>query len=153
MPDKTATIGRCVWIFAVRGPLFGYLTAASLIIIQEVDSFFDVLWFPLAIVMFAPFAIPVALFVGLVPAVLVGIVYWALRAKLAAGPSAAVALSAVAAGVVCAGVAAMSDEGFAGVLTVEAWQVVILPGIVAAVLCAAYIERGLKKASARRLQE
>jgi len=137
----------------LRGPLFGYVTAMSLMIIGKADSLFDVLWFPLAVVMFAPFAIPVALFIGLVPAMLVGLVYWALRAKLAAGPIAAATLSAVAAGVVCAGVVTMSVERFAGVLTVEAWEMVILPGIVAAVLCAAYIERGLKKLSARQVQE
>jgi len=154
VPDNPATLGRCVRIFGALGPVIGCAAAMTLLAIVSADSVDDVLWLPLGVIAMAIFAIPVALFVGAVPAVLVGLVYWALRAKLSLGRSAAVAWSGAAAMVVCAGVSAMPDGDFGSVWSVEAWQVAILPGLIATPLCAALVERGPRKApDARRSYE
>ncbi|HEU5138070.1 MAG TPA: hypothetical protein VFU13_23195 [Steroidobacteraceae bacterium] len=135
---------RCLWIFAALGPFFGYATVISLMVIAESDGVLDILKVPFAVVLAAPFGIPMAWFVGLIPAILIGIVYWALRSKTAVGALAALALSAVVAAVLCGGAIALRDGLHRGLLAVESWQIVIVPAIVATLLCGAIVERGSK---------
>ena len=158
MPDKpeprdpaanVATISQCLWVFAIFGPVFGYATVIFLVAIDKADSVSDFLLVPLATVMALPFALPFALFAGLVPAILVGIVYWALRAKTSVRGPDAVALSASAAVVVCACEVAFFSGDFAALSDEMSWAMMIVPGIVATVVCATLIERRLKKAQPR----
>ncbi len=153
MPDKAATIWRCVWIFGVLGPFFGYATAISLLVIGESDSVFDVLMLPFAIVLTSPVGFPMAWLVGLLPAILTGITYWALRAKAAVRVPAAVALSAITAGILCVVNMAIVFGESTSLLDGDAWRLMFVPAIVAILFCAAVIEGGSRKAPARQVYE
>jgi len=141
----TPSLLRCVGYFAVFGPVFGYLTFTFLITVERADSFTDVLWFPMAALMLAIVGLPFAWFVGLAPATLVGVLYWSLRAKANTRALAATAICVLAAVIVCAFVAMLPDVEPKALLDPAAWAVVILPGILATPLCAAFTESGLRK--------
>ena len=145
MPRNAATIGQCVWVFATLGPVFGYVTIMMLGAIGTIDSVSDALIFPLGVLVAAPFGISVAWIVGVVPAILVGIVYGSLRANTALRARSAIALSAAAAAVVCVCAAALIGGSLAGLVDVGSWTLMGLPGIVATLMCAALIERRLRR--------
>ncbi|HEY4367800.1 MAG TPA: hypothetical protein VGN07_11255 [Steroidobacteraceae bacterium] len=143
--DGTASvpgIWRCVWVFATRGPFFGYVTAIALLGVARAGTVLEGLMFPLTAVLVAPVGLPMAWFMGLIPAILIGVAYWALRVKADVRALSATALSTLVAGIVCAGAVAIIDGDFAGLFDVASWSMMVVPGIVATPLCAVSIERG-----------
>lgn len=136
-----ASLAQCLWTFSLLGPVFGYVTVITILTLTTADSAIDFLRLPVAIVMGALFGIPFAILMGLVPAILIAIVYWALRAKAELGRSSAVALAAVAAFFVCAGYIVVMDGEFAGLRDASSWLMIVIPGIAATLLCAAVVER------------
>jgi hypothetical protein len=109
--------------------------------VSKADTLLEVLKIPLAFVMAAPIGLPFAWFMGLIPALLVGAVYWALRAKAGADAWTSAALSAIAAFIVCAGAIVVIDGNVAGLGEVESWAIMIVPGVVATLGCIIVIER------------
>jgi hypothetical protein len=135
------TLARCVWIFALLGPPFGYVTVVAVLTVASARSLLDLLKFPVAIFLGSIVGLPFAYLLGVVPAILVAVIYWSLRAKSALASPHAIAMSAAAAVVVCAGGIAITDGGFSALREVEVWFTVVLGGIVATPLCAAIVER------------
>lgn len=139
MPAQS--LARCVWIFALLGPPFGYMTVIAVFTVASARSLIDLLKFPFAVVLGSVFGLPFAYFLGTVPAILVASIYWWLRAKSALATPPAIALSAAAAVVVCAGGIAIVDGGLSALRDAETWLTVVLAGVLATPLCAAIIER------------
>jgi len=136
-----ASLAQCLWTFALLGPVFGYVTVITMMTVVTADSADDFLRFPVGLAMGALIGIPFAIFMGLVPAILIAIVYWALRAKAELRPVSAVALSAVAAFFVCAVAIVVMDGQLAGLRDASSWLMMVVPGVVATLLCAAVVER------------
>ena len=135
---------RCLWTFALYGPLFGYATVVAAMTIATADSPLDLLMAPVALIMAAPIGIPFAWLIGLIPALLVGVIYWALRAKADFDSPAAIALSIGCAAIVGSSVLLFSDGGLAGLRDASSWFMVVLPAVIATPLCAAIVERGVR---------
>jgi uncharacterized SAM-binding protein YcdF (DUF218 family) len=135
------SLARSVWIFALLGPVFGYVTVIAVLTVASARSLFDLLKFPVAVVLGSVMGLPFAYLLGVVPAILVAFIYWWLRAKSALATPHAIALSAAAAVVVCAGGITIADGGFSALREGEVWFTVVLAGVVATPLCAALVER------------
>lgn len=136
------SLSRCLWLFAWLGPAIGYVTAMLVLTATESDNVLEFMRFPLVLVLGAFVALPFAFLIGLVPATVVGAAYWALRAKAALNPAAAVSLSVVVSVLICAAVLVFMDRGGTeGLRDLPSWGLVMLPGIVATLLCARIVER------------
>ena len=137
------TLRRCLLIFSTLGPAFGYVTAMLVLTATESDNLLEFMRFPLVLVLGAVVALPFAFLIGLVPATVVGAAYWTLRAKTSLNPVPAVSLSLVVSVLICAAVLVVMDRGgMEGLRDPPSWGLVMLPGIVATVLCARIVERG-----------
>ena len=135
-------VWRCIWLFGLYGPAFGYVTAMLVLTAAESHNLLQFLRFPLVLVMGVPVALPFAYLLGLVPAIAVGIAYWLLRAKASLNPIPAVSLSAVVSLFPCAAVLVVMDRGgMEGLSDPPSWSLMMLPGVVATLLCAYIVER------------
>ena len=151
--DRVATAPRLklsVWVFALFGPLFGYVTAVTLAALASSDTALKRLMSPLAAVLFAPIGLPMAWIFGVMPAILIGILYWVLRARVNVSALTSIVLATLAAGAVCVGAVVITDGDFAGLLHIASWSMMVVPGIVATPLCAALVERRSTRALKNR---
>jgi hypothetical protein len=136
------SLSRCLWMFAWLGPAFGYVTAMLVLTVTESDNLLQFMRFPLVLVMGIPVALPIAYMLGVVPATVVGAAYWALRSKAMLNPVPAVSLSVVASILACAAVLVVMDRGgVEGLLDLPSWGLMMLPGVLATLLCAYIVER------------
>jgi hypothetical protein len=140
------TLSRCLWTFAILGALVGYATVMTLMVAATADSVSDFAKIPKALLMAAPIGIPFAWVVGLVPALVVGAIYWKLRAKETRNAKVAAALSALAAFIIYGSIVAISDGSLAALGDFSFWMMMIAPGAVATAACAWSIERRMKQA-------
>jgi hypothetical protein len=107
--------------------------------VANADSVLDVLTYPLALIFGAVFGLPLAWALGTVPAILVGGVYWALRARAALAPLPSIGLSVVAAAAMCIAAVAIYEGNISALPDGTTWFM-ILPGVVATPLCAVLVE-------------
>jgi len=136
------SLPRCLWMFAVLGPVFGYVTAMIVLTAQSSRNVLQFLRFPLALVMGVPVALPIAFLIGVVPATVVGATYWALRAGARLNLLPAVSLAVVVSVIACAAAIIVMDRGdMEGLRDPPSWVFMMLPGVVATLSCAYVVER------------
>jgi Kef-type K+ transport system membrane component KefB len=142
--------------FGIYGPLLGGAVSLGILTIAafgtgEPADATSYLWFLPGLFLASIWVLPIALVVGIVPAIATGLTYWFLKARTGVAHMPALArttIMSLVGGVTCVLFALCLGSAVPEVFSQEALVILVAPGMVAAALCTLLADRHVQRLSA-----